>query len=169
MIEFLAALSHPLQQLDGAVDRDRFLVAGDQKRDRAFTVFSRLAAVVGEILQHRGDAAGDAALHVDGTAAVEEAVLDLAGECAVAPGRLVADRHHVGVAGKGDVRRGIAEAGIEVVDVLGAGFAEGHAVQLEAGGLQQVFKNTQRAGIGGGNGGAADEVARDRNSIIHMD
>ena len=85
----------------------------------------------------------------------------------MAPGGFVADRDHIGVAGKGDMRRGVAEAGIEVVDVLGAGFAESHPVQLEAGGLQQVFKNTQRAGIGGGNGRAAHEVARNRNSIIH--
>ena len=35
MVEFLAALRRPFQQLDGAVDRDAFLVAGDQERDRA--------------------------------------------------------------------------------------------------------------------------------------
>ena len=41
VIEFFAARGRPLQQLDGAVDRDAFLVAGDQERDRAF----RLAVV----------------------------------------------------------------------------------------------------------------------------
>ena len=84
MIEFLAALGDPLQQFHGAVDGDVFLVAGDQERDRAF----RFAAMVGEILQHRRDTAGDAALHVDGAAAVKKTVLDIAGEGAVAPGRL---------------------------------------------------------------------------------
>jgi len=62
------------------------------------------AAMVGEILQHRRDTTGDAALHVDGAAAIEEAVLDVAGERAMAPGALVARRHHVGMAGEGDVR-----------------------------------------------------------------
>ena len=113
MVEFLAARRHPLQQLDGAVDGDVFLVAGDQERDRAFW----LAAIVGEILQHRGDAAGDAALHVDRAAAVQQAVLHLAGERAMRPGGFVARRHHVGMAGKGDVRRFSADAGIEIVDV----------------------------------------------------
>ena len=52
---------------------------------------------------------------------------------------LVARRHHVGMAGKGDVRRRVADAGIEIVDVGGAGFAEGDAMHLEAGGLQECF------------------------------
>src|SRR6185312_10364876 len=81
MVEFLAAFGAPFQELDGAVDGDVLLVACDQERDRTFG----LAAVVGEILQHGGDAAGDAALHVDRAAAVEKAVLDLAGERAVRP------------------------------------------------------------------------------------
>ena len=137
MVEFLAARRDPLQQLDGAVDGNRFLVAGDQERDRAF----RLAAMVSEIFQHRRDAAGDAALHVDGAAAIQKAVLDVAGERAVAPGGLVAGRHHVGMPGKADVRRLLADAGIEIVDIGGAGFAEGDAMDLEAGGFQDVFEN----------------------------
>ena len=126
-----------------------------------------LAAMVGEILQHGGDAAGDAALHVDGAAAVEEAVLDLARERAMAPCGFVAGRHHVGMAGKGDVRRCVADAGVEIVDIGGAGLAEGDAVHLEACGFQEVFENTERAGVGRGNGGAADEVAGNGNGVIH--
>src|SRR5664279_5297729 len=83
VVEFLAARRYPLQQFYGAVDGDVFLVAGDQERDRAVAVFARLAAVIGKILQHRGDAAGDAALHVDGAAAKEIAVLDVARERAM--------------------------------------------------------------------------------------
>jgi len=45
MIKLLAARRDPLQQLDGAVDGNVFLVAGDQKRDRAFW----FAAVVGAV------------------------------------------------------------------------------------------------------------------------
>src|SRR5262249_61313748 len=33
MIEFLAALCGPFQQLGCAIDRDAFFIAGDQKRD----------------------------------------------------------------------------------------------------------------------------------------
>ena len=113
MVEFLAAPGAPLQQLDGAVDGNGFLVAGDQERDRAFW----LAAIVSEILQHRRDAAGDAALHVDRAAAIEEAVLDVAGERAVAPCGFIAGRHHIGMPGKGDVRGSAANTGIEIVDV----------------------------------------------------
>ena len=157
MVEFLAARRRPLQQLDGAVDGDVFLVAGDQERDRAFW----LAAIGGEIIQHRGDAAGDAALHVDGAAAVQKAVLDVAGERAVGPGALVARRHHVGMAGKGDVRRASADAGIEIVDIGGAGLAEGDAMHLEAGGFQDVFEHAERAGVCRGYRGAAQQVAGD--------
>ena len=128
------------------------------------------AAMGGEIIQHRGDAAGDAALHVDGAAAVQKTVLDVAGERAVGPGALVAGRHHVGVSGKGEVRRRGADAGVEVVDIGGAGFAEGEAMHLEAGGLQNGFEHAERAGVGRGYRGAAQQVAGDGEGgegIIH--
>src|SRR6185369_15352287 len=99
-----------------------------QERDRAVAIVPRLAGVLAKMSKHRGDAAGDPALHVDGATAIEIAVLDLAGKRAMAPGRLVAGRHHVSMAGKGDVRRLGADPGIEVVDIGGAGLAEGDAV-----------------------------------------
>ena len=163
MIEFLAALRAPLQQLDGAVDRNVLFVAGDQKRDRAFG----LAAIVFQIVEHRGDAAGDAALHVDRAAAIEETVLHFARERAERPCGFVTGRHHVGMAGKGDVRRFRADAGVEVVDIGGAGLAEGDAMHLEAGVFQQTFEDAERAGIGRGDRWAADEVAGNGNGVIH--
>ncbi len=163
MVEFLAARRDPLQQLDGAVDGDVFLVAGDQERDRAL----RLAAMRGQIFQHRRDAAGDAALHVDGAAPVEKAVLDVAGERAVAPGALVAGRHHVGMSGEGDVRRAVADTGIEIVDIGGAGLAEGDAMHLEAGGFQDIFKHAERAGVRRRHRRAAQEIAGDGEGVIH--
>ena len=126
-----------------------------------------LPPLVGEIFQHRRDAAGDAALHVDRAAAVEKAVLDLAGERAMGPGALVAGRHHVGMPGKGDMRRAVADAGIEIVDIGGAGFAEGDAMHLEAGGFQDVFEHAERAGVGRGYRGAAEEIAGDGKGISH--
>ena len=163
MVEFLAARRRPLQQFYGAVDGDVFLVAGDQERDRAF----RLAAVRGEIVERSRDAAGDAALHVDGAAAVQKSVLDVARERAMGPGALVARRHHVGMSGKGDVRRAVADAGIEVVDIGGAGLAEGDAMHLEAGGFQDIFEHAERAGVGRGYRGAAQEVAGNGKGVGH--
>ncbi len=167
MVEFLAARGDPLQQLDGAVDGNVFLVAGDQKRDRAFAVLARLAAMGGEMVKHRRDAAGNAALHVDRAAAIEKPVLHLARERAMAPGALISRRHHIGMPGKGDVRGSVADAGIEVVDVCGAGFAEGDAMHLEAGALEDIFEHPKRAGIGRRYGRAADEIAGNGEGISH--
>src|ERR1700756_4619708 len=60
MVKLVASCGDPLQQLHRAVDRDVFLIASDEEGDRTFG----LATVIAEILQDRGDAAGDAALHV---------------------------------------------------------------------------------------------------------
>jgi len=43
MVEFLAALGRPLQELDGTVPADALLVAGDEEGDRAFGVPPRVA------------------------------------------------------------------------------------------------------------------------------
>ena len=85
-----------------------------------------------EIVERRRDLAGDRALHVDGAAAVEHAVGDLARERRMRPVRLVARRHHVGVAGEHQMRRGGADAGVEVLDSVGAGLREGDAMDREA-------------------------------------
>ena len=83
------------------------------------------------------------------------------------PGALVARRHHVGMAGKGDVRGTVADAGIEIVDIGGAGFAEGDAMHLEAGVFQDIFEDAERAGIGRGYRRAAEEIAGNGKGIIH--
>src|SRR5256886_14244041 len=93
MVEFLAARRRPLQQLDRAGDGNVFLVARDQERDRAFAVLARLAAMAGEMTEHRSHAAGNAALHGDRAAATEKTVLHLARERAMAPCALVSRRH----------------------------------------------------------------------------
>ena len=61
----------------------------------------------GEMIEHRRQHAGDRALHVDGAAAEQDAVGDLAGERRMPPARLVARRHHVGMAGEDEMRRGV--------------------------------------------------------------
>src|SRR3954451_9063649 len=110
VIEFLAARRRPLQKLHRAVNSNIFLVPGDEKRDGPCEV----AAVCSEIVQHRRDAAGDAAFHVDGPAAIEKTVLDVARERTVGPRTLVARRHHIGMSGKSDMWRAPADAGIEI-------------------------------------------------------
>ena len=60
-----------------------------------------------------------------------------------------------------------ADAGIEIVDIGGAGLAEGDAMHLEAGGFQDIFEHAERAGIGRGYRGAAQQVAGDGEGISH--
>ena len=163
MIEFFAALGRPLQKFDGAVDGDVLLIARDQERDRAL----RLAAVGRQMFQHGGDRAGDAALHVDGAAAVQHAVLHLARERRQRPCRLVAGRHHVGVAREHKVRSLRADPRKKVVDVGGARLGEGDAMHVKARVAEQPLQHAERAGVGGRDGGAADQVADDGDGVSH--
>jgi hypothetical protein len=168
VIEFLAARRRPLQQLDGAIDRDAFLVTSDEERDRAL----RLAAVRGQIVERRRHLAGDRALHVDRTAAVEHAVGDLAGERRMGPFRVVARRHHVGVAGEHEMRRRRADARVEVLDRVGAGLLEGHAMHREPCVPEHARDHRERAALRGRHRGAADQLARERYGIggfSHLD
>ena len=161
VVEGLAVLRRPVEQLRRAVDGDALLVAGDQERDRAFW----LAAVGGEIVQRGGDAGSDPALHVDGAASIKDAVGNLACERRMRPRCLVAGRHHVGMAGEHQVRRSGADAGVEILHVGRAGFGEGHAVGGEARGLQQCFQIAERAAFRGCHGGTAQQVLRDGDRI----
>ena len=62
-----------------------FLVPGDQKRYRAL----RFAPICGQMIEHGRDLAGNRALHVNGAAAEQHAILDLPGERGVAPVRRI--------------------------------------------------------------------------------
>ena len=68
--------------------------------------------------------AQDVVLDIDGAAAVENAVHDLRPEGIDAPGLGIADRHHVGVAGKTKITAAGPQAGIKVVDLGRAGLGE---------------------------------------------
>jgi len=85
----------------------------------------------------------------------------------MAPCTLIARRHHIGMPGKGDMRGAVADAGIEVVDIWCAGFAEGDAMHLEAGVFEDIFEHAKRAGIGRSYGRAADEIAGNGEGISH--
>src|SRR3974390_1633179 len=90
VIELFSACSRPGQQLGRAVDRCAFFVAGDQKRDRAFAIFPRLATVSLEMIERGGERTGDTAFHVDRAAAVNLSIVDRASERRAPPGRLPA-------------------------------------------------------------------------------
>src|SRR5262249_61709644 len=66
-VQILIAFGEPVEYLPGAVDRQPFLVAGDQQADRAAD--PGFAPV--EISLRRGDKGGDRSLHVGGTAATQ--------------------------------------------------------------------------------------------------
>ena len=169
VVEFFAVLGRPLQKLGRAVDRDAFLVAGDQERERAAAALLRLAAIRREMIEHGGECAGDAALHVDRAAAVELAVRHFAGKRRMCPGLFVARRYHVGMAGEHEMRRGIADAGIEILHVVRAGLAERHAVHREAGRLQGAFEELERAAFRRRDGTAAQQIAGNGDGIGRHD
>ena len=54
---------------------------------------------------------------------IQHAVRDFAGERRMRPGRFVARRHHIGMAGEHQMRRAGADAGVEILHVRRAGFA----------------------------------------------
>ena len=108
MVEAFAPGERPVEELDRAVDRRAFLVAGDEEADRA------LKRPPGDEPQGGGDRGGDAALHVAGAAAPELAVGDLGGERIEPPSRGVAGRDDVGVAGEHEIGPPVSEPRVEV-------------------------------------------------------
>ena len=133
------------------IDR-AFLVAGDQQRDRALE-----AALGCDVARGGGDEAGDAALHVDRAAAVHLALVDVGREGRMRPGRLVADRNDVGMAGEHQMRPVAGSAGIEVFDIRRAVLREDRAFDREAERLQHRLQRRERAAFGRRDRGAADE------------
>ncbi len=100
---------------------------------------------------------GDAALHVDGAASVHFAFGDRGGEGRSAPGGLVADRHHIGVAGEHQMRSFAPDPGVKVLDIGRSGFLRHDPVDLEADRSKHGFKSRKRTSLGGCDGGAANE------------
>ena len=125
MVETLALRERPIDQLGGSVDRRTFLVAGDEKADRA------LERLVDED-ERGGERGGDPALHVAGAAAPELIVGDRAREGIEAPGLGIARRHDVGMAGEDEIGPLRPEAGVEIVDARQAGRLEGDDLGGEA-------------------------------------
>ena len=160
MIKFFTTLGGPFQQFDGAVDGHAFLIAGDQEGNRTLG-----RAAVGKIIEGRCQHAGDRALHIDGTAAEQDFLGDLAGKRCVAPERAVARRHDVGMAREHEVRRPGPNAGVDVFSVVVARFGEHHAVNIEPGFAEHALQVGDRPAFFRRHGRAADQLARKRDGI----
>ena len=119
--------------------------------------------------RYGGDEAGDRALHVDRAAAVDVAIDDLGGERLGTPGRNVARRHDVGVAGERDVGAGAAEAGVEVGDRRGARRLEGQAVAAKAEARERALDDVERPGVLGRDARAADQGLGERDRVGQLD
>ena len=118
-----------------------------------------------QIVDGGGGKGRNGALHVGGAPAIEQAVLDFGGKGLVFPVGLVAHRHHVGVAGKTQMRLGRADAGEKIFNVGRVLVLEDQALADKAMAAQQVFKHGQRAALMGGDGAAADQVLQDGDGI----
>ncbi len=138
MIELFAARPRPVEQLHRAVDRRAFLVAGDEKGERAL----RRAAPL-DIGQRRGDEGGDGAFHVRGAAAVDSSVRDFRRERIEAPARDIARGHDVGVASEGEMRMAGSDRREEIVHIGRRGFREGQPMRLKTRRLQRAFDDIQ--------------------------
>jgi hypothetical protein len=112
MIWPLASLFHPLQHLARAIDGNTFFVAGNEQADRAVDLSP---ASLG-IIRCGSNEAGNGALHIAGAPAVETAVRDLRGEGRMGPELLIARGHDIGMPGKAEMRRPVANAGEQIMD-----------------------------------------------------
>ena len=63
------------------------------------------------------------------------------------------------MAGEHQMRRGVADAGVEILHVVGTRLAEGHAMHGEAGGLQRRFEKLERAAFRRRHRAAAQQIA----------
>ena len=112
LIETFARRMQRFHQLDGAIDRRAFFIAGHQKGNGA----GRRAILI-EIMTGGGDEGGNRAFHVRRSASPKHAVFEIAGEGAARPAVFVADGDHIGVTGKGQNRCRASQPGIEIVDI----------------------------------------------------
>ena len=118
-----------------------------------------------QIIDGRGGKGRNRTLHVGGAPAIEQAVLDFGGKGLVLPVGLVAHRHHVGMAGKTQMRFGRADAGEKIFNVGRVLVLEDQALADKAVGTQQVFKHGERTALMGGDGAAADQVLENCDGI----
>ena len=117
------------------------------------------------MIERGGDEAGDAALHVDRAAPIEFFASNLAGERQMAPRRLIARRHDVGMAGEHEIGFFGADPREQIFDRRGAGLGEGRAMNGKPRFRQHPLQIRERPALLGRNRAAADEIAGDGDGI----
>ena len=143
-----AARLQPFDDLDRAIDRHAFLVAGDQEGEGA----ARLR-MSGEKAFAGGDHRRQTAFHVRRAASVEITVADFRGERRRLPLLQWTGRHDVGVAGEGEQRFAVAIPRPEI------GYrAEAQPFHPEAERFQPGDQDFLTAGVLGRDRGPADQV-----------
>ena len=161
MVELLAARRRPLQQLEGAVDRDAFFVAGDQERDRALRACRR---------SRRDDRAPPRPCRRSrpscrrrrGRTARRRRCRRRTARATTRLHRRAAPRR-CGRRTSDAARR--ADAGVEVLDSAVPGSENVIAVHGEAGALEHAFRERQRAAFRRRHRWAAQEIAGDGDGI----
>jgi hypothetical protein len=111
-----------LDHLDGAVDRDALLVAGDQQGDRP-----KMIGMIGDKRFTGGYHRGNAGFHVGGAAAEEHAVANFGDKRVAIPFFQRPGRHYVGMTGKCKHRPILAASGPEIRDIV-----EHHGLAFES-------------------------------------
>ena len=162
MVEPLALLLHPAEHLARAVDGGPFLIAGDEQADRAV----ELAPARLDVVERGGDEAGDRPLHVGGAPAVQHPAQHVGGKRRMPPQPGIARRHHVGMAGEAEMRRAVADAGIEILDRLAATLVEAELLAHEARGFERLHQHLDGAGIARRHAFAADQALRERDRLF---
>ncbi len=134
-----------------------FFIAGEQKTDAAGMV-----RMSGDKGLDRGDHGGERALHVRGAAPVEDAILNVWHEGRMAPSVFRTGRHHIRMTGEAEQRTLVAAHRPEIADL-----AKWQRREREPGGRQARAQQIEAAGVGGGDRGAADQVAGERQRGRH--
>jgi hypothetical protein len=145
---------HPLEHADSSVNCRAFLITCDEQADGA------ASRAVADMLRNRSDEGGDGAFHVARATTVQDPVAYFGRECVVPP-RGGADRHHIRVAGKTEMRPFIAKAGKQVLDR-----PEAQAVQRETEFRQSRRQHILRTGVRRGNRGTAYQRLCERKGIV---
>src|SRR6185503_750236 len=104
-------------------------------------------------------------LHVGSATAEDEAILLMGRERWCGPILDAARRHDVDMAGKAQMRRALAEAGEEIVDIGRARLGEDETLAREARGAEKGRETIERARLIGGHRGAADKICEERQRV----
>ena len=156
MIHPLALLLHPAKHLTCAVNGGPFLIAGDEKTDRAV----ELATARLNVVERGGDEASDRPLHVGGAPTVQHSAKQVGGKWRMPPELRVSDRHNVRMSCEAEMRRAVADPRIEILDRLSAALAEGELLAGEARRFERLHQHLDGAGIARRHALAPDQALR---------